>query len=56
MFLGGGVGSWAGTIAYDLGGWTLTASLALGLSTLILCLSFFNWRRHERDQPPVDPV
>jgi predicted MFS family arabinose efflux permease len=45
MFLGGGVGSWAGTIAYDLGGWALTCSLALALSALILGLSLWSWRR-----------
>ena len=39
MFLGGGVGSWAGTIAYDIGGWMLNVSLALFFSALILLLS-----------------
>ena len=45
MFLGGGMGSWAGTIAYDLGGWSLTASLAFGFSATIVLLSFLSWRR-----------
>lgn len=49
MFLGGGVGSWAGTIAYDLGGWLLTASLTLAFSALILGLSMAAWRRSFRD-------
>jgi len=39
MFLGGGVGSWAGTIAYDLGGWTLNVGLAMGTSAVIVLLS-----------------
>ena len=39
MFLGGGVGSWAGTIAYDLGGWPLNVSLAMGFSAVIVLLS-----------------
>ena len=39
MFLGGGVGSWVGTIAYDLGGWMLNVSLACFCSTLIVLLS-----------------
>ena len=56
MFLGGGVGSWAETIAYDLGGWNLTSSLALGLSSLILLLSFMIWRWHERGEPPIGPA
>ena len=45
MFIGGGIGSWSGTIAYDLGGWTLTASLACLLSALALGLSLMAWRR-----------
>ena len=45
MFLGGGLGSWAGTIAYDLGGWALTSGLALALSAVILGLSVLAWRR-----------
>jgi predicted MFS family arabinose efflux permease len=45
MFLGGGLGSWAGTLAYDLGGWFLTCSLTLGFSALILSLSLLSWSR-----------
>lgn len=38
MFIGGGLGSWAGTAAYDFGGWlgtiVLTSSLSLGVCLL----------------------
>ena len=44
MFLGGGVGSWMGTIAYDLGGWTLNVSLAMGSSAVIVLLSLIGAR------------
>ena len=36
MFIGGGISSWAGTIAYDLGGWTGTSALAFVLYWLSL--------------------
>ncbi len=39
MFLGGGVGSWAGTIAYDLGGWPLNVGLAMAFSAVIVVLA-----------------
>lgn len=45
MFAGGGLGSWVGTIAYDLGGWPLTSLLALGFSGMIVYLSVLTWRR-----------
>ena len=48
MFLGGGAGSWAGTIAYDVGGWMLNVSLSLACSALILFLSVKALRNDER--------
>lgn len=54
MFLGGGAGSWAGTIAYDLGGWLLTASLTLTFSAVILGLSLTAWRRTVRESSPAN--
>ena len=48
MFLGGGAGSWAGTIAYDLGGWMLNVSLSLACSALILFLSVKALRNKKR--------
>ena len=48
MFLGGGVGSWAGTIAYDLGGWPLNVGLAMGFSTVIVLLSLLGSRAPTR--------
>ena len=39
MFLGGGLGSWSGTYAYELGGWWGTVALTGGLSMLVCLLS-----------------
>jgi predicted MFS family arabinose efflux permease len=39
MFLGGGLGSWAGTIAFELGGWLGTCTLATLFSVLAVGLS-----------------
>jgi predicted MFS family arabinose efflux permease len=44
MFGGGGIFSWAGTIAYDWAGWTGNALLALALSVLVLTLSLIGLR------------
>jgi predicted MFS family arabinose efflux permease len=44
MFLGGGLGSWVGTIAFDLGGWSLNARLAVALSLLTVLLSCLAFR------------
>jgi predicted MFS family arabinose efflux permease len=44
MFLGGGLCSWAGTAAYEWGGWTATAVLSIALSTLVVALSFISFR------------
>ena len=44
MFLGGGLGSWAGTIAFDLGGWSGTCLLCLGLSLCVVALSWMQFR------------
>lgn len=47
MFLGGGLGSWAGTLAYDLGGWTGTVTLTCSLSLAVCALSALAWRRQQ---------
>lgn len=39
MFLGGGLGSWGGTIAFELGGWVGTCILATFFSVLAVALS-----------------
>ena len=39
MFAGGGIFSWAGTIAYDLAGWNGNAILSVVLSVLVLGLT-----------------
>lgn len=39
MFLGGGLGSWGGTIAFELGGWVGTCMLATFFSALAVALS-----------------
>ena len=44
MFLGGGLASWAGTVAYGLAGWHGTALLALLLSLLVVVLALFAFR------------
>ncbi|MEO1188009.1 MAG: MFS transporter, partial [Pseudomonadota bacterium] len=44
MFLGGGFGSWAGTSAYDVWGWTGNAGLALAMSLLSVTLSLWAYR------------
>lgn len=46
MFTGGGLASWAGTLAYDFAGWTGTSVLAIAMSVLCLGLSAVSLRRH----------
>lgn len=46
MFLGGGFGSWVGTASYAAGGWTLTASVTLVMSTLIWLLALWGYRQY----------
>jgi predicted MFS family arabinose efflux permease len=48
MFLGGGLGSWSGTIAYDLSGWAGTTGLAAILSLLVVCLAYFAKRQADK--------
>jgi predicted MFS family arabinose efflux permease len=49
MFIGGGIGSWAGTLAYDARGWSGTVALTLALSACVCALS---WREHRCAQRP----
>lgn len=49
MFLGGGLGSWAGTSAYDQFGWTGNATLALVMSITVLSLCFLAQKRFGSD-------
>lgn len=44
MFVGGGIGSWAGTLAYDTGGWLGTVLLIGSFSLVVSTLSYFQWR------------
>ncbi|MEO0982890.1 MAG: MFS transporter [Pseudomonadota bacterium] len=54
MFIGGGLASWAGTAAYDWGGWTGSAVLALCLSSLVFTLSLAAWLiKRGEDRPAV---
>lgn len=46
MFAGGGIFSWAGTIAYDLAGWNGNAVLSVILSILVLGLAALSLRQH----------
>ncbi len=43
MFLGGGLGSWGGTMAYDLGGWPGAVLLVSSFSLVVLALSTQQW-------------
>ncbi|MDW3098690.1 MAG: MFS transporter [Alphaproteobacteria bacterium] len=45
MFAGGGIFSWAGTIAYDLAGWNGNAILSVVLSILVLGLTALSLRQ-----------
>lgn len=45
MFAGGGIFSWAGTIAYDLAGWNGNAILSVILSILVLGLTALSLRQ-----------
>ncbi|MDQ0565215.1 MFS transporter [Erythrobacter citreus] len=40
MFIGGGIGSYAGTLAYDIYGWAGTCALLAGCSLALTALSF----------------
>lgn len=46
MFVGGGLGSWAGTSSYDVWGWLGTAAIALAASATVLGLCAFAHLRH----------
>jgi MFS family permease len=52
MFVGGAIGSAAGTAVFDLGGWGATCVLLLAMSSGVTALSFYGERRW-RAQPPV---
>ncbi len=45
MFIGGGLSSWAGTAAYEYGGWLACVALVTVLSFVVLVLSFWSWRQ-----------
>lgn len=45
MFVGGGLGSWAGTASYDAYGWPGTVTLGLGASGVVTALSYWQHRR-----------
>lgn len=45
MFLGGGLASWAGTLVYGLAGWGGNAALAIVMSSLVLVLCYWSYRR-----------
>ncbi|MEM1035462.1 MAG: MFS transporter [Pseudomonadota bacterium] len=44
MFIGGGLASWAGTLAYAAGGWIGNALVNAGLSALVIGLSWWSWQ------------
>ncbi len=45
MFLGGGMASWAGTIAYDWAGWNGNVTFAFVMSLLVLTVSWWSYKR-----------
>ncbi|HSJ77178.1 MAG TPA: MFS transporter, partial [Erythrobacter sp.] len=45
MFIGGAIGSAAGTAVYDSGGWAGTCALMLAMSACVLALAFLAERR-----------
>lgn len=51
MFIGGAIGSAAGTAVYDWGGWGSTCALMLAMSSCVLGLAFYAERRSLRAQP-----
>ncbi|MEM9313653.1 MAG: MFS transporter [Pseudomonadota bacterium] len=50
MFIGGGLGSWSGTLAYDALGWWGTVGLCVGMSSLVCFLSY---RQRRRGRPSL---
>ena len=51
MFVGGAVGSAAGTAVYDFGGWAATCGLLLAMSCCVVALSFLAERRWKVASP-----
>lgn len=50
MFVGGALGSAAGTAVFDLGGWGATCALLLTMSSVVVALSILaerRWRMHK---------
>ena len=47
MFLGGGMGSWSGTLAYDLAGWTGTVVMSCSLSVVVCLISYHQYKTRE---------
>ncbi|MDF1846761.1 MAG: MFS transporter [Parvibaculaceae bacterium] len=45
MFLGGGMASWAGTVAYDWAGWTGNVTFAFVMSVLVFSLSMWSYSK-----------
>ena len=45
MFIGGGVSSWAGTAAYENGGWMACVAFVTMLSLVVLILSIWSYRQ-----------
>jgi len=47
MFLGGGIASWLGAAAYELGGWTAISTLAIAITTFTVLLSLAAVKRYD---------
>ncbi len=53
MFIGGGIGSWSATAAYDAGGWIGCVMLAMVFSVAIIALSLGAAMRRGKDERPA---
>ena len=52
MFIGGGIGSWGGTAAYDWAGWAGCVGLAFVFSVTVMILSAFSFYSHHSRSVP----
>ena len=50
MFVGGGIGSWVGTAAYDWGGWIGTVTASFALTATATCLSAYSYYSQKQTQ------
>lgn len=54
MFVGAGIGSWAGTAAYDWSGWNGAIGVAFLMGILSTALSAYSYFRHEQRKNSIN--